>query len=418
MLDKVSLLKTILSNKINGDNTTWKEYAEGTGKTPEQVRRLYRNFKDIHSSKGVWFKGMPIEPEWELAVEELLNKIKYPGMRVKSVWEMPGKDGNKVVYRAWKTEDNEESTDFVDEIEAKLNRIIKEKIRPVKLPKVKKTNQQLLKILTSDKHVGAATINALYGNDYSAEIFGKRLMETLVAVRELVALYGTFDRIDIIDLGDGVDGWNSKTTRGGHDLEQSLDNAEQFDFYVKYHKQLFDALVAGKFAKNYSFVCATNDNHAGKFMYITARCLEEYLNVKYPQIETDVNRKFLFHREYGVHKFIYTHGKDEKYMSRGFPKVLTPPTEKFIEEYIAYNGLNKTMHYTNEKHCITLYKGDTHITGEEYAKRFRYKHVMSMYGSSGYVQHNWGAGYRGFELEILDKHSPKRTSSKYFFNDK
>jgi hypothetical protein len=211
---------------------------------------------------------------------------------------------------------------------------------------------------------------------------------------------------------DGVDG---QTARKGHTLDQNLETTEQFDHYIRNHTKLMDSLVALKAAKNLAYIVCTNDNHNGYFQYICSRGVEVYLNAKYPQIKTRVEKAFIFHETYGDNVWILTHGKDDRYMKTGFPMVLNADKEKYVDEYIDFHGLSKNIPYDLQRIRISLIKGDLHSSREEYAKRFRYKNIMALSPASSYIQHNYGAGYSGFEWEIYHKKTTSVVSGKHFY---
>lgn len=340
----------------------------------------------------------------------------YPGYKGRRIWEAQTPDGIQVLHSAEFSEEIKRQQEFLKTLDARLTEAIQEqKIKPKKIPQRKVKEEIGLKIYTTDKHIGAETRNSLFGNDYDANEYVRRIKETLPVIQMVADAFGHLDTVDFIDLGDGPDGVDRQTARKGHELDQNLETTEQFDVFVSSHKFLMDSIVEMGVTNNLKFTAATNDNHNGWFSYVSARAVEEYLNARYPQIVTQVSQKFMFHEEYGIHRFIYTHGKDDQYMKSGFPMILNPKTEEIITNYIDFHGLSKHLRYTQEKVCVHLIKGDLHSSNEQFSSRFRYKNVMSVYGSSSYVQHNYGAGYRGFEFEIVFKNRPLILSGKNFF---
>lgn len=252
----------------------------------------------------------------------------------------------------------------------------------------------------SDKHVGAKTkLTALYDNEWSADIFRHRLMSTLDDYVLMSAMFDRYDKVLVSDLGDSVDGWNGKTTRGGHLLPQNMDNKETFDVYVKTMCDFFDALVQLDLANNYEFVAMSNDNHGGDFSYIVNRAVEVYLNVKYPFIKTSVKERFIDCYNYGNHTFMFTHGKDDTDMKAGLPLNLDQKTEIQINEFIDDRKLHdKWLHFI---------KGDLHQEALNFAKKFRYRNVLSLYGSSAWSMVNYGKAKAGASAEIVFKNTNK-----------
>ncbi len=70
-------------------------------------------------------------------------------------------------------------------------------------------------------------------------------------VAEIVKHFGgTFEEVHIISLGDQLNGWNSQTTRGGHEVK-STSNKEQFDMYVKARRNFYDVLFNSAISLKY-----------------------------------------------------------------------------------------------------------------------------------------------------------------------
>lgn len=427
MEKRLLFLQTFVEDVLLNQRKTWTEYGEQFSEHPERLRKWFRLFKTNFLTKNEWYSGAPVDADWQSKVRESLEFAdavsptkfpdKYDGVKPRRAWEQRTKDGNVVTLHSY--EFNSELEDlkaFQDTLVEKVKTLISEEsITPILIPQKSISQQICVNIYTTDKHAGSLVRNPLFGNLYDNDEFKRRLEETMSVVRMAHDFFGQIDLVNFVDLGDGIDGVGGVTTRGGHGLDQYLDDTDQFELYVQTHKALFDQIHQYGAANKVRFTAACNDNHGGFGMYVTARALEEYLKVKYPQMETDVQRAFMFHQAYGMHRFIYTHGKDDRYKKRPMPLKLDADTERFISEYIDYHGLSKHLAYSQERACLHVIKGDLHSSAEEYAKRFRYKNVMSMFGSSSWIQHNFGAGYKGFEFEIVDANSPLILSGKNFY---
>ena len=244
---------------------------------------------------------------------------------------------------------------------------------PKKYPVVSK---KALFVYMSDKHVGALTHpTALYENEYNENVFEDRMNRTLEEIEKQVKQTGRLEDIFICDLGDSLDGWNSYTTRGGHQLPQNMSNKESFMTYLYSHKRFFDQLVEKNLANNIHAIMQTEDNHAGSFGYITNQALNLYLQTAYPFIKVTIMEKFLEHFDYGKHTFIFTHGKDSEDLKHGLPLFLNEKAENFLNKYIDHHGLGKGRN-------ISIVKGDLHTESMQQAYKFRYRNVLSMYGLS------------------------------------
>ena len=262
---------------------------------------------------------------------------------------------------------------------------------------VPQVQDNILLVYTSDKHIGAKTKeNSLFDNDYSAEIFNERMKKTADEIIRLNKIY-PFEQIVIIDLGDTVDGFNSLTTRGGHTLPQNMTNRDVYKTFLDTHLNFISYLVQNARCKNLAYVTAGESNHGGDFEWICNKSLETALNIKYPQIKTYIGDKFIEHFEFGDHCFIICHGKDIEDMKYPLPKNLDPKTELWIKSYIDQNEIKSKF--------ISFVKGDLHLASTEYSDFFRYKNVLSMYGSSKWVQTNFMKNTRGVCMDIISNNS-------------
>lgn len=296
-----------------------------------------------------------------------------------------------------------------------LRVLLSKELKAVKYRQPEKTNDKALFIYGADKHIGALTKeDSIYTNKYDrVEMRQRIVIQTLNQIQENVALHGEFDSLFIMDLGDALDGFNGKTTGGlrgtsSHTLPQQLNNREQHDYYLELHKELFDSIMACSFAKDIYFVATSNSNHGGDFEYGAMRNLETYLNIKYPGIKTYVSYKPYNHFVYGKHCIIFGHGKDDEDMKNGLPLVLNDKVQNLIADYI---NVNKLHGYN-----ISFITADLHQSAETYAKNFRYRKVLSQYGSSKWMHTNFGSGSPGLSTEVYVKNNVNIHKQDVFFN--
>lgn len=285
----------------------------------------------------------------------------------------------------------------------------------VSLQKVKPDSKAKgLFVYGADKHIGALTKeNSIYKNKYNKEVIKERIInQTIYEIDEVFETYGQLEDLFIMDLGDALDGYNQQTTRKLQErstsfLPQQYNNREQHDIYVEVHKELFDYIMAKQYAQNVFFIATSNSNHGGDFEYSAMKTLEMYLNIKYPSIKTFVTDKFIDHFVYGEHCIIFTHGKDTEDMKSGFPVFLNDKSEIYILDYIRNNYL--------EDYYITFVSADLHQSSEFYTKLFRYKKVLSQYGSSKWIHTNFGSTHAGLSCELFYKYSNKILKSDRIF---
>jgi hypothetical protein len=322
-----------------------------------------------------------------------LHKIDTSVWKLSQYWSKEKGNGWQVSAMFTRIKNEELDSETVEQI---LNKVFLENDFETYEPIAVKQNDKALFVYMSDKHIGAMTkSDSMYNNEYNREIFKERLNKVYLKIADSASMFGTFESIYICDLGDAIDGWNGYTTRGGHKLPQNMSNKEVFETYVEEHKIFFDSLFQSGFASNYKVVTQTNDNHGGDFSYISAKALQYYIEGRY-DAEVILMEKYLEHFEYGNHIFIFTHGKDNEDRKFGLPLQLNDKTEIFINKYIDYHKLDKSKN-------IHLIKGDLHNESQQLVQSFRYRNVLSMYGSSKWIHNNFGPGLAGVSFDIVEK---------------
>jgi hypothetical protein len=227
--------------------------------------------------------------------------------------------------------------DAVDELIEKQLQQVTEKFIPSNT-KVKNKNKAI-KLVLSDMHVGLdpnANNSGLYDYTYNSEIFNSNLNNAFNSVHKEFLQHGKVDTLFIFDLGDGLDGWNGETTRGGHKLEQNMNNTQQFQTYVEGKLKLIKSFIEADFADKICIRNVVNCNHAGSFGTIANWTIMRLIDSLYgsDKVEFHILERFMEHFVYGQHCFIQTHGKDHKYMKRGLPLTLDANTINFVRNYI------------------------------------------------------------------------------------
>lgn len=377
------------------------ENADDRKKLGQKVENYWRYFNDT---------GREV-PEQQSEVE-----MPYENLMPRKVWESQVKGGGKMLLHSYEFDVKEED---LDSYKAAITNRFAEAVKTV-VPVIWKKlsdNGKALCIYTADKHVGASTSeNSVFENTYDAKVFDERMMALLAEIEEQKRIHGAFKEVLFFELGDAVDGYGGMTTRGGHTLDQNLDDREQFDTYVGTHKAWFDGAVKIGIGNEYRFIAMSNSNHDGPFGYMCERAVEIYLNARYPEIKTKVSKALVEHVQVGEHVIMASHGKDEKYMKHGFPKNIDAKTESWINNYIDYHGLQHKVPSARVRgYYLHFIKGDLHQSNEEFVKRFRYKNVLSVYGSSNYIHPNYGFSLPGAEFEIMDLDRYRVQNIKVYF---
>lgn len=157
---------------------------------------------------------------------------------------------------------NQEEIMTLDDVTNVIKDAVKN-IKQIKLPKVSKTNKKALRAVISDCHVGMKSDGkeAMFSFEYNENIFNEHLGLLFQSISDKIDAHGDFDLIIIDDLGDGLDGFNGETTRGGHKLPQNMDNKDAWEAYVFGKIETYANIVKLNAAKKYQFRNVTNCNH-------------------------------------------------------------------------------------------------------------------------------------------------------------
>ncbi len=290
-----------------------------------------------------------------------------------------------------------------DELQEKLKELMPDFI-PIRFPRHPEAVDQALIILITDDHVGAVNTTDLFkGVQMSYK-------DRLLSVVDEVHLLGkTFEEVHVISLGDQMNGWNSQTTRGGHEVT-SKTNKEQFDEYTAGRVAFYNELFRSDVSSNYFVHDVENSNHTGNgFSYMANQFLDMFIQGKFPEVKRRSYHDVIGGFEYGNHVILVGHGKDEKFMKKPMPAILDAKTDLYIYDYLS-----------NQRYCpvdmnVTFYKGDLHQHGLQNGKFGRYVNVPALSGNSDYGDANFGNTKGGALLEILDRTSYRISSQAIWF---
>lgn len=288
--------------------------------------------------------------------------------------------------------------DYLEEIKSIFSELKFDKQKPFK----KQKSSRALKVTLSDVHVGMSVNNSLFEYKYGKEEYQNSMNTVFQSVMSEFMGNGRFDVIIIQDLGDGLDGYNGQTTRGGHSLEQNMSNNEAYRTFVTGKLTLIKSIVEADIANAIEVYDTVNCNHSGDFGYTASYATKLYTEAVYKNVKYTIFEKFIEHFFYGEHCFIQSHGKDKQYMKSGMPLKLDDKTQRFISQYIdKFRIQSKYIHFE---------KGDLHQIGYNKCKQFDYRNFMSFAPPSNWVQHNFGDGYSGYSIQII---SPDKREIKH-----
>lgn len=344
------------------------------------------------------------------SAEEIIKvlQIDLSKWELNRFWNKQKKNGWLVSALVVKKKDGELSIEDAEHI---IQKVFQDKtFEPVTFyPTI--SNQKALFIYLSDRHIAAHVCGiAIYENKYDQTVYEKRLAEVLHEIHYQKEIFGKFEDVFIIDLGDKMDGYDGYTTRGGHKLPQNMSNREAFEVAVKAEKNFIDSLMESDTANNYHVYQNANSNHGGDFDYMVNRAIEIYTNTKYPQVDTRIFEKFIEHLEYGNHLFMFTHGKDDADMKHGLPLHLNDKVENYLRKYLMYNRIDA------QDLRVSLIKGDLHLSASEEAYAFRYRNVLSLFGGSKWIGTNFGPNRPGCSYEVVEKYTERIFEGKIMFS--
>lgn len=301
------------------------------------------------------------------------------------------------------------SSEYEDALQRVVDRL---EHRPHVAYKKKPSCDKALKVTITDEHVGmdAQPGSSIFSYHYGAEEYKASMDKVFDAVMKEFHTHGRFDLLMIDSLGDQQDGYNGRTTRGGHELPQNMGNGEMFETCLEARLTLVERIVDEGVCNRMILRSVSSDNHSGDFGLIVNKALKMLVNKIYNNniVDVEILERFMEHRIYGDHCFILTHGKDAVHMTRGLPLHLTDRARAFIQDYIDHHNI--TSKY------IHVEKGDLHQLGYERTKRFDYRNFGSFAPPSAWVQHNFGDSYSCFSVQVVPKFSSEISHTDYFLD--
>lgn len=446
-MNKEKFLKRYINDINESNRKTWKQYGKEYGVDGEDLRSLWRVFKDKYLLQGKYTHDVVMTAEEitdaNLAISKIspaaentnhhkkLSALKVDGtiMNIDEYCEHYGipredlKSYKLVTHNGTGAYYNITSKDIsggdVDNtiLEAFDNIVSKYTHGQQRTfyPQPISAEPKALKVTISDAHLGLEPNpngGGLFQYEYNADIYRSSIDKVYQSILKEFNTHGVFDLLLLDDLGDREDGWNGYTTRGGHQLPQNMTNSEVFDVLVDTNVKLIESLVEAKVANKIILRNVSNSNHSGDFAHIVNKAIQKIVNRLYSTeiVEVDILKKFIEYRVYGDHCFLLSHGKDTTNQKFGMPLKLDHKTINFINEYIEHYDINsKYIHFE---------KGDLHQVGYERTKKFDYRNYMSFAPPSCWQQHNFGDSYSGFSTQVVPKFTNEISHCDYFLEYK
>lgn len=275
-----------------------------------------------------------------------------------------------------------------------FKKIIEKYIKPIKQKQyfAKTGNKDFDTLTYTDVHIGMDSDidnNTMYVKEWNREELFKTA--NIVIAKTLKVQDSNILYID--DLGDLLDGFNAKTTRGGHHLPQNMTNEQCFDAALEFKLKILYGLV-----NNYEYIYFNNicnDNHSGAFGYFVNESFKQIAEIQFKNVKVTNHRKFINHYFVGDICFLISHGKDDKSLKFGFKPQLDLKGADKINQYCKQYEIYKTAK------LIIFKKGDSHqalfdmCTSDD----FYYFNYPALSPSSNWIKNNFKLGRRGFVNE-------------------
>jgi hypothetical protein len=309
-------------------------------------------------------------------VFDATDELDVPNTSVKHLW-LKTKKSSIFIKNPTYVEPQAEEVKEID-----FTNIFKDKVEPVSITYNSGFDNLSLfdRLVYTDVHIGMEVNQngySLYDGAWNEAEVEKRLA---IMVNHTI-INQQSDVLHIHELGDFMDGYNSVTTRGGHELPQNMDNQKAFDVGLQFKVRMIDALIS-----NYKEIVCTNicnDNHAGSFGYIVNSAFKSYIELKYSNVKVINQRKFIDHYIVENRCFILTHGKDDKNMRFGFKPHLDATQIEKIKNYID--------EYKLHNYTIEFSKGDSHQLLLDFtsSSAFEYQNFGAFSPPSDWVKTNF-----------------------------
>lgn len=276
-------------------------------------------------------------------------------------------------------------SDFKVSLQGQLN--------PIKIVPVKKSANSI-NLYISDMHIGASIES---GSVYKENLqYGKEeVIRRLNSVIERLGSLGTFDTINIVMLGDNIDccGVYGRTSRLDHEMPENMDVRTQANTFIDVMLHFIGSIIENEMCSNLNVYSVPEGNHAGNFEYICNKALMASLNAIFPDVKTILWEEFYGIFEQNNEIFSVMHGKDRRFMKKGFPANLDDKTKVMLYEWLHEKGI-----HTDKVHFI---KGDLHTENINTCNRIDYRNVLSLFGASDYANYNFGRNQYGVSYDMF-----------------
>lgn len=170
-----------------------------------------------------------------------------------------------------------------------------------------------------------------------------------------------------------------------------MSNKEQCQVYIRVMTNFFTNVQNYIKYNELKFYSVGHSNHGGDFEYSINIALSHILESK--GILSVISSKPLDFFKLGNKTIVYGHGKDNSDQFKNFPLTVNEKLENYMNEYLYMNKIDGE---------VLVVKGDLHQSATTRGKRFIYKSVSSLFGSSNWIHANFGFTPWGCDYSIID----------------
>ncbi len=272
-------------------------------------------------------------------------------------------------------------------------------VEPIKVQKkFVGINKYDLQIYVSDIHIGAegSKKHDIYYKPWNEERSKQFITEGLEKIFRSVSDWENINTVRIVLLGDGIDGLDNKTTRGGHFLPQNLSSIDQGEAYIRVIMFLIQQVIKYGIAEKVEMYAVNDSNHGGGVEHFLNMVVQANVKLLYPDVKVVLSKHPLDHFQVNDKiTYIYTHGKDSKYQIKPMPLNLNYQTESFINGYISSRKINSPI--------IRVIKGDSHRSSFNDSPHFSYRSCLPLFSGSAWQGMNFGISKYGMSFDIINK---------------
>lgn len=270
-----------------------------------------------------------------------------------------------------------------------------EKLKPIYLQTSDEKRNQSINLYLADMHIGATVCTGSVYEDnrnYNTDEIMRRLS---ICIGQLKSL-GKFDTINLILMGDNMDccGIPNKTVSLTHEMPEQMDPAEQLNAFYKVILWVVKSIVTSNICNKLNVYSVPCGNHTGIFELAANKGVLAQIKVLYHNVNTK-----LFEKYYGIfqqngHIIVVCHGKNYAFMKKPMPLYLDNNNKILWYEWLDHEGIKD---YGN----VHIIKGDLHSDAISSCKRFDYRNVLSLFGSSDYSAYNYSINNVGIGYDMF-----------------